>query len=158
MNAHSGAKEVVERWYTALAAGDMDSVVAAFHPDVDASVVGTTPLSGRFSGRDDFIAGAVGVLFDALDPEQARFAQTWSIFSVDGPRVVGLMTGDAVAKNGQPYNSIYCQLFTIGGGQIVEYLEFVDTVRVEAAICDNLLSRPAELRRNPMTIADISSR
>jgi len=158
MNGDSGAKEVVERWYIALAAGDMDSVIAAFHPEVTASVVGTTPLSGRFSGRDDFVAATIGVLFDALDPEHVRFAQNWSIFSVDGPRVVGLMSGDAVAKNGEPYNSVYCQLFTIGGGQIVEYLEFVDTVRVEAAICDNLLSRPAELRRNPMTIADIASR
>src|SRR5215470_17319534 len=46
------ARSVVESWYTALAAGDVDRVVAGFHPDVVASVVGSTPVSGRFFGRD----------------------------------------------------------------------------------------------------------
>jgi len=152
------ARSVVERWYTALAAGDVDGVVAGFHPDVVASVVGSTPVSGRFIGRDAFLAGTLGVVFEALDPQRARFAKDWSIFAVDGQRVVGLMSGDAVARNGHPYNSIYCQLFTIGCGQIVEYLEFVDTVVVEAALFDNPLVRPSELQREPMSITDLVSR
>ena len=158
MSNSDDVRSVVARWYTALAAGDVDGVVTGFHPDVVASVIGSTPVSGRFKGRDAFLAGTLGVVFDSLDPGQTRFAKTWSVFAVDGQRVVGLMTGDAVAKNGRPYNSIYCQLFTIGDGQIVEYLEFVDTVVVEAALFDNPLVRPSEMRREPMTITDLVSR
>jgi uncharacterized protein len=146
-------RSVVERWYTALAAGDFDGVIAAFHPDVIASVIGSTPVSGKFTGRDQFIMGTLGVLLDALDPQQTRFAGSWSIFSVDGQRVVGMMTGDAVAKNGRPYNSVYCQLFTIGDGQIIEYLEFADTVVIEAAIFDNPLVRPSKLHRKPLGLS-----
>ena len=158
MATSDDARSVVERWYTALAAGDVDGVVAGFHSDVVASVIGSTPVSGRFEGRDAFLAGTLGVVFESLDPEQIRFAKSWSIFAVDGPRVVGLMTGDAVAKNGRPYDSIYCQLFTIGDGQIVEYLEFVDTVVVEAALFDNPLTRPSEPQRAPMSITHLVER
>jgi ketosteroid isomerase-like protein len=148
-------RSVVERWYTALAAGDVDAVVAGFHPDVVGSVVGSTPVSGRFQGRDEFLAGTLSVVFEALDPKSVRFAQNWLIFAVDGQRVVGLMTGDAVAKNGHPYNSIYCQLFTINDAQIIEYVEFVDTVVVENALFDNPLTRPPERRRSPMSITSL---
>jgi ketosteroid isomerase-like protein len=94
----------------------------------------------------------MGVVFAALDPQRAQFAQRWSIFAVDGQRVVGLMSGDAVAKNGRPYNSVYCQLFTVGDGQITEYVEFVDTVLVEAALFGNPLTRPSQLQREPLRI------
>ena len=155
MSNSDDARSVVARWYTALAAGDVDAVVAGFHPDVVASVIGSTPVSGRFKGRDAFLAGTLGVVFDSLDPGQTRFAKTWSVFAVDGQRVVGLMTGDAVAKNGHPYNSIYCQLFTINDAQIIEYVEFVDTVVVENALFDNPLTRPPERRRSPMSITSL---
>jgi uncharacterized protein len=158
MKALNDARSVVEQWYAALAAGDFDAVVGAFHPDIDASVIGSTPVSGRFTGRDQFITGTLGVLFDALDPQQIRFATDWSIFSVDGQRVVGMMTADAVSKNGQPYNGAYCQLFTISGSQIVEYLEFADTVVIENAIFNNPLTRPSTLQREPLTVAQSADR
>ena len=153
MKTLNDSRSVVEQWYTALAAGDFDGVIGAFHPDVVASVIGSTPVSGRFTGRDQFITGTLGVLFDALDPQQTRFATNWSIFSVDGQRVVGMMTADAVGKNGQPYNGAYCQLFTISGDQIIEYLEFTDTVVIENAIFGNPLTRPSTLQREPLTVA-----
>jgi uncharacterized protein len=152
MRDHLGPRGVVERWYTALASGDVDTVVATFHADLKASVVGRTPVSGQFESREAFIAGTLGVVFASLEPEQTRFAQTWSIFAADGDRVVGMMSGDAMAKNGQPYDGVYCQLFTVREGQIVEYIEFVDTVLVEAAIFDNPLSTPSELQREPLTV------
>ena len=46
----------------------------------------------------------------------------------------------------------------LADGQIVDYLEFVDTVVVEAALFDNPLARPSEMRREPMTITDLVSR
>jgi ketosteroid isomerase-like protein len=146
------ARLVVEWWYGALAAGDIDGVVAAFQKDVRASVVGTTLVSGRYEGRDAFLYGTMGVDVEELDPERTQFAKRWSIFAVDGPHVVGMMSGDAIAKSGHPYNGTYCQVFTIRGDQIVEYVEFVDTVLIEAALFDNHLAQPRSLEREPLSI------
>jgi uncharacterized protein len=146
-------RTIVEQWYKALAAGDVNTVISTFHSELKASVIGTTPVSGRYEGRDAFIAGTLGVVFAALDPERARFAQTWKVFAAEGDRVAGLMAGNATTKSGVPYNSVYCQLFTIADGQIAEYLEFVDTALVESAIFDNPLSNPpSALPRPAMTI------
>ena len=157
MDISGDARAVVENWYTALAAGDIDGVIAVFHPDVVARVVGSTPVSGIFRGRDEFLAGTLHVVHQALDPEQTRFGENWAIFAVDGCRVVGLMTGDAVTKNGRPYNSVYCQLFSVADGQITEYLEFVDTVVVEDALFDNPLVRPSKLQREPLSFTHLVS-
>jgi ketosteroid isomerase-like protein len=158
MPVSTDARSVVERWYTALAEGDVDGVIAGFHRDLVASVIGSTPVSGKFEGRDAFLAGTLGVVYAALDPQQSQFAQNWTIFAVDGQRVVGLMTGDAMGSNGRPYDSVYCQLFTIGDGQIIEYFEFLDTVVIESALFDNPLARPSELQREKLSISRLESR
>jgi uncharacterized protein len=57
-------------------------------------------------------------------------------------RVVGIMHGGGVAKNGIDYDQTYCQIFTIREGKISELHEFFDTVLAEAALFDNKLERP----------------
>jgi ketosteroid isomerase-like protein len=149
----NGAREVVEAWYAALQAGNVENVVAGLHPELQASVVGSTPVSGRFDGRDAFIAGTLQAVFAKLDPGRSRFAQTWRIFAADGNRVVGMMSGDAMARNGRPYDGVYCQLFTIRDNLIAEYVEFVDTVLVEAALFDNPLQREEAMSRPQLALS-----
>jgi ketosteroid isomerase-like protein len=152
MNTFGDPRSVLERWYEALAAGELVGVIAAFHPAVVAGIIGSTSFSERFTGRDHFTMETLRALMDALDHQQTRLAGSWSIISADGQRVVGTMTGDMAAENGRPDDSAYRQQFAIGDGQIIEYLEFADTVLIEAAIFDNPLERPSELQREPLSL------
>jgi uncharacterized protein len=136
------SRSVVDAWYTALAAGDMEGVLGGLAEDVVVNVLGSSPVSGRHVGRDAFVAAAVGPIFAALEPETIRFAQRWEIFAADGERVVALMHGDARCKNGRRYDNSYCHLFTIRDGKIVELYEFLDTALVETAIFGKDLADP----------------
>jgi hypothetical protein len=128
------SRSVVENWYAALAAGNMEGVIGALAEDVVFTVHGKTPVSGRHEGRDAFVTNAVGPIFAALDPETLQFAKKWEIFAAEGGRVVTIMEGEAKTPDGRLYDNTYCHLFTIRGGQIAELQEFLDTVLVENVI------------------------
>jgi uncharacterized protein len=134
------SRSVVENWYTALAAGDMDGVVGALAEDLVAHVGGRTPVSGRHEGRDAFVAGAIGPVFAALDPGTVRFAKKWEIVAAEGERVVTMMEGEARTHDGKLYDNTYCHLFTVRDGKIVELHEFLDT----ALLQDVIFGQPVE--------------
>ena len=141
-NPTDDSRKVVEAFYASLAALDVPGVTNAFAEDVVVEVLGRTPISGRHVGRDAFVANAMGPVFAALDMEQAHFATTWEIFAAEGDRVAARMTAEAATKSGKRYDGTYCHLFRIDNGQIAELYEYLDTVLVEDAICDNALARP----------------
>ena len=145
------SRTVVENWYAALAAGDMEGVIGALHEDVVVNVLGCTPVSGRHVGRDAFVANAVGPIFAKLDPETVRFAKTFRIFAADGGHVAALMEGGGATHNGKRYDNTYCHLFAIEDGQITEMYEFLDTVLVEHAIFDNELATPQPALASPVS-------
>jgi uncharacterized protein len=136
MSSTDESRRVIEGFYTAVAAGDMEAVVATFADDVEVEVMGRSPISGRHVGRDAFLANAMGPVVEALDPDTVELAATWEIFAADGDRVVARMTGRAANKAGKRYDNSYCQLFRIRDGQIAEMYEYLDTALLDDAIFD----------------------
>ena len=134
------SRSVVENWYTALAAGNMEGVIGALAGDLVAHVCGRTQVSGTHEGRDAFVANAIAPVFAALDPETVRFATKWEIFAAEGERVVTLMEGEARTHDGRLYDNTYCHLFTVRDGLIVELHEFLDT----ALLRDVIFGQPVE--------------
>jgi ketosteroid isomerase-like protein len=134
------SRSVVENWYRALAAGNMEGVVGALAEDLVAHVAGRTPVSGTHEGRDAFVQNAIAPMFAALNPETVRFAHRFEIFAADGERVVAMMEGDARTHDGALYDNSYCHLFTVRDGQIVELHEFLDT----ALLRDVIFGQPVE--------------
>jgi hypothetical protein len=126
------SRAVVESWYTALAAGNMEGVVGALAEDILVHVGGTTPISGTCRGRDVFVNEVIGPLFAQLDPQSINFAKKWEIFCADGERVVTMMEGSATSLTGIAYDNTYCHLFRVDDGQIVELWEFLDTALLAA--------------------------
>ena len=129
---------VATRFYEALAAGDFDALAALHSDDIIVNLVGTTPVSGRWEGKDVCFGPVVadGVI-GKLVAETIRFSREWRIMCADENCVVGLMRGGGLAKNGHDYSQTYCQIMTIRGGLIAELHEFFDTALVELALNDN---------------------
>ena len=129
---------VATRFYETLAAGDFDALAALHSDDIIFNLVGTTPVSGRWEGKDVCFGPVVadGVI-GKLVAETIRFSREWRIMCADENCVVGLMRGGGLAKNGHDYSQTYCQIMTIRGGLIAELHEFFDTALVELALNDN---------------------
>jgi uncharacterized protein len=144
MSTTEQSRGIVESFYRAVAAGDMETVTASFADDVVVHVMGRSPIAGRHVGRDAFLAQAMGPVIAALDPESIRLAQTWEIFAAEGDRVAARMTGQAATRTGKRYDNSYCQLFRIHDGQIAEMYEYLDTALLESAIFDNELATPRD--------------
>jgi uncharacterized protein len=140
MSTTEETRRVVEDFYRAVAAGDMDAVMAAFADDVVVEVMGRSPISGRHIGRQAFLADAMGPVVAALNPETIELATTWEIFAAEGDHAAARMTGKAANRSGKPYDNSYCQLFRIRDGQIAEMYEYLDTALLEDAIFDNELA------------------
>lgn len=143
---------VATRFYEALAAGDFDALAALHSDDIIFNLVGTTPVSGRWEGKDVCFGPIVadGVI-GKLVPETIRFSREWRIMSADENCVVGLMRGGGTATNGHDYTQTYCQIMTIRDGLILELHEFFDTALVELALNDNPTVKGPSVPPKPFT-------
>jgi uncharacterized protein len=145
------SRAVIERFYAALEAFDVETLLDLHHEDCVVHVLGRTPVSGRFAGREG-LAEVAAKVFEQLVPDQVRFATRWRIVAVDGDCVVAFMQGGGPTLGGVPYDQTYCQVFHLRDGRIAEMHEFLDTVVVEAALFGNHLERPQQDPADPFTI------
>jgi hypothetical protein len=140
---------VAEAFYEALADGDFDALAALHSEDVVFNLLGSTPVSGRWEGKAECFGPLVadGVV-GKLVPETVQFSRKWRIMCADEERVVGLMYGGGMGKNGHEYLQTYCQIMTIKDGIIVEMHELFDTALVELVLNDNPTAKgPSEVQQ-----------
>jgi len=149
----SGSREaniaIAEALYRALEEGDFEALADLHSDDIAFNLVGSTPVSGRWEGKDVCFGPIVadGVI-GKLEPETIQFSREWRIMCADEHRVVGIMKGGGMGKNGHEYLQTYCQIMTIKDGLIVELHEFFDTALVELALNDNPTAKgPSEAHR-----------
>ena len=55
----SDNKELIQRWYEALADGDFETIFDMHHDDVVYNMLGNTPVSGRIYGKDACCNGMI---------------------------------------------------------------------------------------------------
>ena len=141
---------LIERYYDCLASGDFEALAALHSDDVAFNMLGATPVSGRWEGKEECFGPLVadGVV-GKLVPGEFRFAKKWRIMSADDRCVVGIMQGGGPGLNGEQYDQTYCQVFTIEDGQIVELHEFYDTALVERVLNDNPTQHPPTPQKRP---------
>ncbi len=138
-----------EAFYRALEAGDFEALADLHHDDVVFNLLGSTPVSGRWEGKEECFGPLVAdMVVGKLDPETIRFSREWRIMCADEERVVGLMRGGGMGKNGHEYIQTYCQIMTIKDGKIIETHELFDTALVELALNDNPTAKgPTEVAK-----------
>ena len=106
-------RKLIEKYYEALSNGDFEAL-ASLHTDaVVFNLLGNTPVSGHFVGKDVCFGEVVAQVVGSLEPETIKFGVKWRIMAADDKCVVGIMQGGGMAKNGEKYAQTYCQVFSI---------------------------------------------
>ncbi|WP_441246895.1 nuclear transport factor 2 family protein [Kitasatospora sp. McL0602] len=126
-------RTVVVRYVTAVAEGDLATVVASFAEDATWTYPGDLPLSRVWRGRsaiiDDFLGG-VGSLFAPDGAPQVTLTNCLA----DGDQVVAEWTAVGTAANGRRYDNLCLGIFTVRDGLITAVREYTDTQHVERSL------------------------
>lgn len=123
MSTHEN-KRIVERFFTASNSGDMQTAMSLFAEDIHWTNIGTTALSGSYSGLAELQEKLLGPLFGQL---KQGISMTVHRLIAEGDQVVAQCSGTAETLDGRPYNNSYCWIIRIREGKFAEVTEYLDT-------------------------------
>jgi ketosteroid isomerase-like protein len=104
--------------------GDHEPFFKIVSDDVTWTVIGSTPISGTFHGKQAFLDGAVQPLHGRLAaPIRASVVQVLG----DDDHVILRWKGESSSKTGLPYQQVYCWVLRLVGGMVVEATAYLDT-------------------------------
>ena len=122
--------DVVRRQYLASAAGDLEALRATLAPDVEWTEMAGFPLAGAYRTPE----GVTSSVMESLGKDWDDWVAHDDTYVVDGENVVVLARYTAVNKaTGKHLNARVAHHFTVRGGLIVRFEQFVDTALVRDA-------------------------
>jgi len=124
-------KQVVRDFFNALSNGDSARFRAVVHKDAAWTIIGDTPVSKTYRGIDA-IEGFLGTVFKLIDTSAGVRVDIVELIA-EGEKVVARVQGTIKGLYG-PYNNTYCHVFTVRGGQVLEDIEYLDTLLIERAL------------------------
>lgn len=132
MTTNTGNADLVREAFSSWERGDSRPFFRIVADDVTWRVIGTTPVSGTYHSKTEFLAGAGG-LFD-------RFAEPLvaSIKAVHeaGDTVFLQWEGTSTGVNGRPYHQTYCWVIRLADGKAVDVVAYLDTALVDDMFAD----------------------
>lgn len=131
MSEQDNNVEVVKRAYQNFKAGDIGALMGQMAEDVDWRLpqMQGVPFSGRRKGH-----GQVSEFFTTLADSQDSVSFEPREFVAQGEKVVALGTYNwRVKSNGKEYGGDWAHVFTVRGGQIAGFHEYMDSAQAEAA-------------------------
>lgn len=121
---------VVRRQYLASAAGDLAALRETLAPDVEWTEMAGFPLAGTYRTPE----GVTSNVMERLGAEWDDWTAHDDTYVADGENVVVLARYTATHKaTGNPLNVRVAHHFTVRGGKIVRFEQFVDTALVRDA-------------------------
>ncbi|MFD5539717.1 nuclear transport factor 2 family protein [Streptomyces sp. NPDC127079] len=125
--------DVVRRQYLASAAGDLEALRATLAPDVEWTEMAGFPLAGTYRSPE----GVTSNVMEKLGQDWEDWTAHDDTYVVDGENVVVLARYTATNKaTGKPIDVRVAHHFTVRGGLIVRFEQFVDTALVRDAMTD----------------------
>jgi ketosteroid isomerase-like protein len=124
-------RPIAERLYAAFSAGDIETVIGLLDPGIVWELVG--PAEIPYFGRYDGVAG-VRRFFDLLGAhcQVERFEATRITETETGVMAEGLERG-RFSGHRDPYEMRWCHIFTVSGGRIMSFTDYLDTAPMLAA-------------------------
>ena len=117
-------KQTVLKFFEAGNRGDMDTCFGLIADDIRWTNMGTTSLSGTYSGKGELMEKLLGPLFGQL--KQGIHMDVIRLVA-EGDHVVAQTRGSAETLDGKAYNNSYCWIIRVRDGQFAELTEFLDT-------------------------------
>jgi hypothetical protein len=124
-------KALLRRVYEEISRGNPSLLMESLADDIRWTIIGTTALSGTFSGKQD-VAEKLAIPLRARLEGPIVF--TLDDFIAEGDQVVMRARGRATAKSGKPYNNSYCIVARIVDGKIREMTDYIDTALIDSAL------------------------
>lgn len=124
-------RDVVRRQYLASAAGDLAALQATLAPDVEWTEMAGFPLAGTYRTPE----GVTANVMERLGADWEGWTAHDDAYVVEGENVVVLARYTARNKTtGKDIDVRVAHHFTVRGGLIVRFEQFVDTAKVRDAM------------------------
>jgi ketosteroid isomerase-like protein len=124
-------KRLLKHIYLEISKGNLEPLMTSMAEEITWTIIGSTPISGVFHGRQEVLEGIVRPLGAALE---GHVDFTFERFIAEDEHVVMLARGRGTAKSGQPYDNTYCIVSRISNGKIHEMTDYVDTELIRSAL------------------------
>jgi|SRR5215217_7378677 len=124
-------KEIVEKIFDQMAAGNVSALSAAMADDCRWILPGNWSWSHNWGPKETVLNGLLRPLMAQFN-NQYRFEA--DLILADGDRVVVQARGYGLTKGNEPYHQTYCLIFQLRDGQLVEVVEHCDTALVERVL------------------------
>ena len=125
----------LDKLYTALSSGDLETWIGMHAEDVAFNVNGTTAVSGRTVGKRNVLENLLPLLFTRIRPDTAAIGINWRCMCADQQRATVIFEGRSQTLEGVDYNNRYLQILEFNDeGLICEAWEFFDTALAEAVL------------------------
>ncbi len=129
--AGTAPADVVRRQYLASAAGDLDALRATLAPDVEWTEMAGFPLAGTYRTPE----GVTANVMEALAKEWDGWTAHDDRYIVEGEDVIVVARYTATNRaTRKPIDVRVAHHFTVRGGLIVRFEQFVDTALVRNAM------------------------
>jgi uncharacterized protein len=123
MNAAQNRK-LIEDAFNSWLRGDRTAFNDLLADDLRWTVIGNTPVSGRYNNKREFLEGAGGRMAAKL---ATPIQTTLRHIIADGNMVALVFDGRAAGKNGTDYRQTYCWVLRLEEGRIREGTAYLDT-------------------------------
>ena len=130
MSTEINNKAIVESFFKALNAGDVDTIVNTYADDGCVQTMGNTLISGTFDRAQ--IAAATSGIFDVF-PNGLKFEISDMV--AEGEKVAVEARSEGEHVSGQIYSNEYHFLFQFRDGKLVKLREYMDTEQVTDILC-----------------------
>ncbi len=94
-------------------------------PGATWKIVGTSPVSRTYTGRQEFIDNVIAHFNARM---QRRLVPVVRRLFAEGDTVIALFDAEGVANDGEPYRNTYTWYMRIMNGQVVDVIAFFDTI------------------------------
>ena len=140
MSTPQNLQEFLDKLYTALSSGDVETWVSMHSPEAIFNIAGGTIISGQVP-MPRLLSDVFPLVFGSLDPETVRFGLRWKLMCADDKRATVIFEGESTTTSGEPYNNRYIQILEFGDdGLIHEVWEYFDT----ALANERLFNKPGQ--------------
>ena len=110
----------------------LDSWLTMLTEDIRYETIGMSQASGVFEGKAA-LRDLEGFVAEVIDDDGIGI--TIDEVFVDDPTIVVLARGESVTRVTRiPYNNTYCQVLTMRGDLIEQWIEYLDTALVERVL------------------------
>lgn len=140
MSTPHNLQEFLDKLYTALSTGDIETWVSLHSPTALFNIGGNTIISGQVA-IPRLLSDVFPLVFGRLNPETVRFGLRWKLMCADNRRATVIFEGESMTSSGEPYNNRYVQILEFGDdGLINQVWEYFDT----ALANERLFNQPGD--------------